>query len=79
MIVKVHKIRELSHKELIEKLDEKMEEVANLKFQHALHQLENTDKVRIAKRELARMKTILLEHETGIRKLRDAETIDEEL
>ncbi len=77
--MKIHEIRELSHKELIEKFDEKMEEVANLKFQHALHQLENTDKVRIAKRELARMKTILVEHEKGIRLLKDEASVDEEL
>jgi len=77
--VKVHEIRELSHKELIEKFDEKTEEVANLKFQHALHQLENTDKVRIVKRELARFKTILVEHEKGIRSLKDAASVDEEL
>ncbi len=77
--MKVHEIRELTHKELTEKLDQKMEEVANLKFQHALHQLDNTDKVRIAKRELARMKTILVEHESGIRILQDAKAADEEL
>jgi len=67
--VKVREIRELSPDELDDKIAEKSEELANLKFQLSLHQLDNTTKVRIVRRELARMKTILGEHKLGIRTL----------
>lgn len=77
--MKINEIRELSLSELKEKLEEKAEEVANMKFQHALHQLDNAVKVRIVRRELARMKTILHEHETGTRLLKDAAQPGEEL
>ncbi len=65
--MKVREIRELSKEELEASVAEKAEELANLKFQLALHQLDNTSKVRIARRELARMKTILQEFRLGIR------------
>jgi len=69
--VKVREIRELSLSELEDKVTDKTEELANLKFQLALHQLDNTTKVRIARRELARLRTILHEHNKGIRSLTD--------
>ena len=69
--MKTFEIRDLDPKELAAKVDEKTEETFNLKFQHALHQLDNTAKVRLARRELARMKTILVEHEKGFRKLKE--------
>ncbi|MDP8238646.1 MAG: 50S ribosomal protein L29 [Candidatus Hatepunaea meridiana] len=72
--MKPREIRELSIQELEDNLSDKAEELANLKFQHALHQLDNTGKVRIAKRELARLKTIYNEHKSGIRTLSDEES-----
>lgn len=69
--MKTFEIRDLDPKELAAKVDEKTEETFNLKFQLALHQLDNTAKVRLARRELARMKTILVEHEKGFRKLKE--------
>ena len=67
--MKVREIRELTPGELETRVAEKAEELANMKFQLALHQLDNTAKVHITRRELARMKTILQEHRRGIRKL----------
>ncbi|MBC8466003.1 50S ribosomal protein L29 [bacterium] len=75
--MKIREIRELSAKELAEKLDEKAEELANIKFQHALHQLDNKAKVRITRRDYAKMKTILAEHEKGIRRLDKTEVLEE--
>ncbi len=67
--MKVHEIRELDPKELAQRIAEREEELANLKFQLALHQLDNTAKVRMLRREYARMVTVMREHELGIRKL----------
>jgi len=69
--MKTSEIRELSYQELQDNIVEKAEELANLKFQLALHQLDNTAKVKTARREYSRMKTILKEHELGVRKLAD--------
>ena len=75
--MKTSEIRELSAQELEDKVAEKAEELANLKFQHALHQLDNTAKVRITRHELARMRTILKEHKTGVRQLKDEMSMNE--
>ena len=77
--MKVFEIRDLSPKELAEKVIEKEEELANIKFQHSLHQVDNTANVTRARRELARFVTILHEHEKGIRKLEQSSARDEEL
>jgi len=72
--MKVREIKELSARELAVKVGEKEDELANLKFQLALHQLDNTSKVQSARRDLARMKTILKESQMGIRKLAESDT-----
>jgi len=68
--MKVLEIRNLSHKELVTKIAEKEDELANMRFQISLHQFDNVIKVRLTRRDLARMKTILNEHMTGVRPLK---------
>ncbi|MCF7810362.1 50S ribosomal protein L29 [bacterium] len=72
--MKIKDIRDLSFEELKDRLGDKAEEFANLKFQLALHQLDNTASVRSIRREYARMLTIAKEHELGIRKLSEQES-----
>jgi large subunit ribosomal protein L29 len=67
--VKASEIRGLSVEEIRAQLDEREEELANLKLQLSTHQLENPLIVPDAKREIARLKTVLREHELGIRSL----------
>ena len=59
--MKAIEIRELTHEEIIRKEKDLVEELFNLKFQHAMGQLENTMRVCQVKRDLARVKTILSE------------------
>jgi len=59
-------MRQLSPRELETKTFEKTQELANLKFQLALHQLDNTSKVKLARRELAQMKTLMREFDLRI-------------
>jgi large subunit ribosomal protein L29 len=70
---KIKEIRELSATDLKQRIADKVEELANLKLQLALKQLDNTAKVRLTRRELARMKTLLKEHELGLRPITGAE------
>ena len=59
--MKAMEIRELTHEEIIKKEKDLVEELFNLKFQHAMGQLDNTMRVCQVKKDLARVKTILSE------------------
>ncbi|MDI6795434.1 MAG: 50S ribosomal protein L29 [Desulfatibacillaceae bacterium] len=57
--MKVEKIREMTVDEISAKIADAYQEVFNLRFQHATGQLENPMRLKLAKREVARLKTIL--------------------
>ncbi len=59
--MKANDFRELSPDELREREKDLREEVFNLRFRLATGQLENTAKLGIAKRDLARLLTVLSE------------------
>lgn len=59
--MKAKELRELSREELVQKERDLAEELFNLKFQHALGQLENTMRIQQVRRDMARAKTILRE------------------
>ena len=61
--MKSSEIRELSAIELNEKLSELKAELFNLRFQHAINQLENPLRLSVVKKDIARVKTILKEKE----------------
>ncbi|MCB0702852.1 MAG: 50S ribosomal protein L29 [Candidatus Kapaibacterium sp.] len=52
-------LRELSDQELVNLVEESQETLAKQKFQHALKQLQDTTYLRILRRDIAKMKTIL--------------------
>ena len=54
--------------ELETKLSDNMDSLQNLRFQKALQQIENPLQIRVLKREIAQVKTVLRELELGIRK-----------
>jgi large subunit ribosomal protein L29 len=56
--MKADELRELSVEELVSKEGELREQLFKLRFQKAIGQLDNTDKLRDARREVARVKTI---------------------
>ena len=59
--MKAAEIRELSSAELAEKLSDLKSELFNLRFQHAINQLENPHKIADVKKDIARVKTLLNE------------------
>ncbi len=61
MVMKAREVRELSHDEVIQKEKDLTEELFNLRFQHALGQLENTMRITHVRKDLARVKTIMRE------------------
>ena len=54
--------------ELETKLNDSMDALQTLRFQKALQQIENPLKIRVLRREIAQVKTVLRELELGIRK-----------
>jgi large subunit ribosomal protein L29 len=67
MLSKVE-LKELTKEEVLVKLRDDQDALMNLRFQHALQQLENPVQVRYLKREIAQLKTLLQEYECGLRK-----------
>jgi large subunit ribosomal protein L29 len=61
--MKSNEIRDMSPEERGRKLVELQEAFFNLRFQHESGQLENPQKLKQAKRDIARMKTIIREIE----------------
>ncbi len=57
--MKASEIRELSNVELNEKLTALKAELFNLRFQHAINQLENPMRMKEVKKDIARIKTVL--------------------
>lgn len=54
-------LRELSDQELLNLVEESEETLAKQKFQHALKQLQDTTYLKILRRDIAKMKTIINE------------------
>ena len=66
--MKTPQLNEMSKMELETKLNDNMDALQNLRFQKALQQIENPLKIRVFRREIAQVKTVLRELELGIRK-----------
>jgi large subunit ribosomal protein L29 len=62
--MKIKEARNLDDEQLVEKVREFREELFNLRFQNASGELENTARLREARRSLARALTVV--HERGI-------------
>lgn len=61
--MKTKELHELTVDELNAKLKELSEELFNLRFRHAIGQLENPMSLKACKKDIARVKTILRERE----------------
>jgi large subunit ribosomal protein L29 len=68
--MKTSELRNLSAEELKTRLKDAEEEMANLKFQLALHQLDNPVKVRGVRKDIARIKTLLHEQALAAAKVK---------
>ena len=59
----IQKIREMNATELEKKLADLKEELFNLRFQHAINQLDNPMRLKAVRKEIAVIKTIIRERE----------------
>lgn len=63
--MKASEFKDLSVAELEQKLAELKQELFNLRFQHAVNQLENPMRMKAVKRDIARVKTVLRANENA--------------
>jgi len=61
--MKASEIRDLSKEDLEKKIKDLKEELFNLRFQHAINQLDNPIRLNHVKKDIARSLTILRERE----------------
>lgn len=59
--MKTEEFRKLGLEDLQKKLDESRKELFNLRFQHAVGQLDNKSRLRSKRREIARLLTLITE------------------
>lgn len=61
--MKIYEIREMSNDELLKRIQEEEANLVDMRFQHELKNLTNTAKLKEARRDIAKMKTVLRERE----------------
>lgn len=57
--MKASELRDMKPVELDKKLSDLKQELFNLRFQHAINQLDNPQRLKAVKREIARVKTVM--------------------
>jgi len=61
--MKTSEIKELTKKEIVEKLQVEKENLVRLKLNHAVSTLDNPMKIKVGKKNIARLQTVLRERE----------------
>jgi len=69
MSMKASELREMSLEEVKSTLEDLEEEAFNLRFQHVSGQLISPIRLRQVRRDVARVRTVLREHELGMKTL----------
>ena len=65
--MKNKELGKMNRNELQTKLTDNQEALLNLRIQKTLQQLEHPQKIRLLKREIAQIKTVIREYDLGIR------------
>lgn len=61
--MKTSEIKELTKKEIVERLQVEKENLVRLKMNHAVSPLDNPMKIKVGKKNIARLQTVLRERE----------------
>ena len=75
--MKIREIREMKTEELTKRIVEEEKNMIDLRFSHQLKELTNTAKLKLAKKDIARMKTVLNERQVADQKSADVEKKEE--
>lgn len=66
--MKIHEIREMKTEEILQRILEEEKNLVDLRFSHQLKQLTNTAKLKLAKKDIAKMRTVIREREAAEKK-----------
>ena len=73
--MKIHEIKELKSEEILKRIEEEERNLVDLRFSHQLKELTNTAKLKMVKKDIARMKTVLNERlQTGNEELKQGDS-----
>ena len=61
--MKINEIRELTTQDLVERLEATVEQLQEMKLNHAITPLEKPSQIKLVRRDIARMKTELRQRE----------------
>ena len=61
--MKIHEIKELKSVEILRRIEDEERNLVDLRFAQQLKELTNTAKLKLVKRDVARMKTVLNERD----------------
>lgn len=61
--MKASEMKDMTAAELTEKLSDLKAELFNLRFQHAINQLDNPMRIKAVKKDIARVSTVIKENE----------------
>ena len=71
--MKTNELREMTLEEVKGRLEELLEESFNLRFQHVSRQSSSPIRLRQVRREIACVRTVLQEHELGLKTLAEGD------
>ncbi len=63
--MKASQFRELTDEELVQKLSDLKDDLFKLRIRHSVAKLENPMKIREARKDIARLQTVIEEHRMG--------------
>lgn len=72
--MRMETLRDLTKDELLQKQQELKQELFNLRMRKSIRELDNPLKLRMLRRDIARIETILSEDRTGVRSIVDHAT-----
>ena len=61
--MKIYEIREMTNDEILKRIQEEEKNLVDLRFQHELKNLTNTGKLKLVRKDIAKMRTVLYERE----------------
>jgi len=61
--MKIYEIREMKDEEIVKRIEEEEKGIVDLRFQHEMKNLTNTAKLKVVRKDIAKMKTVLHERE----------------
>ena len=73
--MKIYEIKEMKTDELVKRIQEEEKNLVDLRFAHQLKQLTNTAKLKLSRKDIAKMKTILKQRESEENKS-DSNTVE---